>query len=170
MNKIMKRDGKLSDFNKDKIADAIFKAAQAVGGKDRKAADELADRVEKSLLERTLNQRNYIPTVEEVQDIVEKVLIETGHAKTAKAYILYREERKKIREEARKILGGRHTNMYKKLSLNALRIFAGRYLIQDMDGNVIESPEDLFNRVSRALAQVEEQYGKSDEEMIRLEC
>jgi ribonucleoside-triphosphate reductase len=96
IRKIRKRDGKISDFNPIKITEAIWKAAQAVGGKDYRKAAELTDkaleRLEKEL------KRGEIPTVEQVQDIVEKTLIEEGHAKTAKAYILYRKQHKDIRE------------------------------------------------------------------------
>ncbi|MCK5030351.1 MAG: ribonucleoside triphosphate reductase [Thermoplasmatales archaeon] len=96
IRKILKRDGKVADFNPIKITEAIWKAAQAVGGKDHRKAAELTDkaleRLEKEL------KRGEIPTVEQVQDIVEKTLIEEGHAKTAKAYILYRKQHKDIRE------------------------------------------------------------------------
>ncbi len=96
IRKIMKRDGKISDFNPIKITNAIWKAAQAVGGKDYKKAGELTDKVLERL-EKEL-KKGEIPTVEQVQDIVEKTLIEEGHAKTAKAYILYRKQHQDIRE------------------------------------------------------------------------
>ena len=92
---IKKRDGREAPFNIEKIARAIYKAAQAVGGNDYAEAMELADKVCQSLSE-TIIGRN--PSVEEVQDMVERVLIENGHAKTAKAYILYRAERTRARE------------------------------------------------------------------------
>ncbi len=92
---IQKRDGRIVEFEIKKIADAIFKAAQAVGGEDRQLAEELAQVVVKYIAKvKTAG----IPTVEEVQDAVEKVLIETGHARTAKAYILYRDRRTRLRE------------------------------------------------------------------------
>ena len=90
-----KRDGRLVPFNRSKIADAIFKAAQAVGGEDRVLAEELAG-VVTMFLER--NFPDAPPTIEEIQDTVEKVLIEMGHARTAKAYILYRDRRARARE------------------------------------------------------------------------
>ena len=91
---IRKRDGKVMPFDKSKIAAAIFKAAQAVGGEDRFISEELASAVMDYL------NRHYegdTPGIEDIQDMVEKVLIETGHAKTAKAYILYRERRAQSR-------------------------------------------------------------------------
>jgi anaerobic ribonucleoside-triphosphate reductase len=96
IRKISKRDGKVSDFNPIKITNAIWKAAQAVGGKDYKKAGELTDKVLERL-EKEL-KKGEIPTVEQVQDIVEKTLIEEGHARTAKAYILYRKQHQDIRE------------------------------------------------------------------------
>ncbi|MCM1335256.1 MAG: anaerobic ribonucleoside triphosphate reductase [Bacteroides sp.] len=97
ITKIQKRDGREMPFNLQKIADAIFKAATAVGGKDYDSAMELAEEVCR-ILEKNSEQTETIPTVEEVQDAVEKVLVERGHAKTAKAYILYRANRTRIRE------------------------------------------------------------------------
>ncbi len=96
IRKIKKRDGQVVEFNPVKITDAIWKAAQAVGGKDYKKAAQLTDKV-LEILEKTL-KRGEIPTVEQVQDIVEKVIIEGGHAKTAKAYILYRKQHKDMRD------------------------------------------------------------------------
>ncbi|MFP4026227.1 MAG: anaerobic ribonucleoside-triphosphate reductase [Candidatus Brocadiia bacterium] len=95
---VRKRDGRLVPFDQDKIADAIFKAAQSVGGEDRVLAEELAGVVTMFL------EKNYAdspPHIEEIQDTVEKVLIEMGHARTAKAYILYRDRRSRIREALR---------------------------------------------------------------------
>jgi anaerobic ribonucleoside-triphosphate reductase len=92
---IRKRDGRIMEFDSGKIAAAIFKAAKAVGGEDRQLAQELAEVVMQYLLKKL---GAVIPSVEDVQDAVEKILIETGHAKTAKAYILYRDRRTKLRE------------------------------------------------------------------------
>lgn len=96
IRKIRKRDGKIADFNPIKITNAVWKAAQAVGGKDHRKAAELTDKV-LEMLEKNL-RKGEIPSVEQVQDTVEKVLIEEGHARTAKAYILYRKQHQDIRE------------------------------------------------------------------------
>jgi ribonucleoside-triphosphate reductase len=93
---IRKRDGRIVPFDAEKITDAIFKAAKAVGGENRKIAENLTNQVVKELVK--LGYNGVIPTVEEVQDVVEKVLIENGHARTAKAYILYRDRRTRIRD------------------------------------------------------------------------
>ncbi len=92
--KIRKRDGRTVTFNIEKIANAIFKAAQSVGGSDYEESLMLAGKVGDELMARNLET----PSVEEIQDIVEKVLIEEGHASTAKAYILYRSNRTRARE------------------------------------------------------------------------
>jgi len=95
IEKIVKRNGQVVSFNKEKIITAIFKAAQSVGGKDRRVAEILAEKVAYHLEQ--IKSPKGIPSVEEVQDIIEKELIEDGHAKTAKAFILYRYEHAKIR-------------------------------------------------------------------------
>jgi len=92
---IKKRDGSTVKFEKDKIINAIFKAAESVGGKDKKEAERVSEKVLDAINSKFKGE---IPSVEDVQDMVEKILIEEGHAKTAKAYILYREQHKKIRE------------------------------------------------------------------------
>lgn len=93
ITKIKKRDGQIVPFDQNKIAVAIFKAAKAVGGSNFDRAKYLSNQVVK------IYEENYqgIPTVEIIQDIVEKSLIENGHAKTAKAYILYRQQRTEAR-------------------------------------------------------------------------
>lgn len=92
---IRKRDGREVPFDDKKITDAIFKAARAVGGEDRQTAMELTIEVLK-MLKNSYN--GVIFGVEDVQDVVEKVLIEAGHARTAKAYILHRDKRTRIRD------------------------------------------------------------------------
>lgn len=95
VTKIIKRDGRVERFNSQKIADAIFAAAVACGGSNRELAEDLCDKVVTIISEKYTKE---IPTVEKIQDIVERVLIDEGHAQTAKAYILYREKRGKARD------------------------------------------------------------------------
>jgi ribonucleoside-diphosphate reductase alpha chain len=152
--KIRKRDGRIADFDTEKITSAIFKAAQSVGGENRELAETLAERVMNEL------QRRYdtegIPTVEEVQDVVETVLIRSGHAQTAKAYILYRRKRAELRE-AKEFFVGITDDL--KLSLNALKVLERRYLLKDEEGNVRETPTQMFRRVARAIAAPDTRYG-----------
>jgi len=102
VTKIRKRSGDVVEFYQEKITRAIFKAAHACGGEDYSKAEELSNEAMK-IIEKQYGDS--IPDVEDVQDIVEKVLIENGHAKTAKAYILYREKRKGARE-TNALIGG----------------------------------------------------------------
>jgi len=95
---VRKRDGRLEQFDASRITKAIWKAAKAIGGKDEKRAEWLSGQVV-SELERYFGEDG-VPTVEEIQDLVEKVLIENGHARTAKAYILYRKQHQDLRELA----------------------------------------------------------------------
>lgn len=89
---ITKRDGRAVKYDRTKISSAIWKAVQSCGGSDREEVEKVTDAVEEELRFRESAM------VEEVQDLVEKMLIERGHAKVAKAYILYRAERTKSRE------------------------------------------------------------------------
>jgi len=99
IDKIIKRDGRVVPFDKEKITFAILRAAVSVGGRDRDIAEGVAAQVV-GILNKRFEEAGASaqtappdhPTVEEVQDAVEKVLIENGHARTAKAYILYRYE------------------------------------------------------------------------------
>jgi uridine kinase len=92
---VVKRSGAIVPFNPDRIMNAIYRAAVAVGGRDRERASWLTQEVVKCLEESA--DDGYTPHIEEIQDIVEKVLIENGHARVAKAYILYRDERSRRR-------------------------------------------------------------------------
>lgn len=98
MKYVRKRDGRLEPFDSERITNAIWKAAKAVGGKDRELAKKLSDEVV-AQLEKRFGEEG-VPTVEEIQDLVEKTLIENGHARTAKAYILYRKQHQDMRELA----------------------------------------------------------------------
>ncbi len=98
---IVKRDGRQVPFDPSKITDAIYKAAQVLGGNDREMAEELTEKVIAYLTDELHETR---PAVEQVQDVVEKVLIENGHARTAKEYILYRAERTRVRDMNTKLM------------------------------------------------------------------
>jgi ribonucleoside-triphosphate reductase (formate) len=98
MKFVLKRDSKLEAFDQERITIAIWKAAKAVGGKDKEQAKRISDEVV-ALLNKQYGDDG-VPTVEEIQDLVEKRLIENGHASTAKAYILYRKQHTDMRELA----------------------------------------------------------------------
>ncbi len=161
IKKIRKRDGRVVNFDQEKIAEAIWKAAQSVGGKNRdlsaKLANQVVERLEKQL------RPDEVPSVEQVQDLVEKTLIENGHARTAKAYILYRQKRTEIRRA--KLLLGVTDEL--KLPLNAILVLERRYLRKDESGRVVESTDQMFRRVAKGIAEVEKQYGKSAAETAK---
>ncbi|HLG24883.1 MAG TPA: adenosylcobalamin-dependent ribonucleoside-diphosphate reductase [Candidatus Nanoarchaeia archaeon] len=149
MSKVKKRDGTIVSFDVDKIADAIFKAAKSIGGYDKSVARHLSEKV---ITQLELND-NAVPTVEEIQDTVEKVLIEEGHAATAKAYILYRQQRAELRKEKMIVLEKEEIDeVDKRFDVNALRVLKARYLRRDATGKLIETPKQLFTRVSTHAA------------------
>ncbi len=162
---IIKRDGRLVPFDRKKISFAILRAAVAVGGRDRELAERLADRVVDELERR--RKRDAAeglapspPTVEEVQDTVEKMLIEGGHARTAKAYILYRYEHSLKRSKRESLTYSSENVPYRKLwealswavdnrchSLALLRETAREGRLPDL----VSRCEDFYGREIRAL-------------------
>jgi uridine kinase len=99
---VKKRDGRVVPFTQDRITNAIYRAAVAVGGRDKHTAEQLSAQVVEMLEGRYTHGQ--VPTVEEIQDVVEKVLIENGHARVAKEYILYRDERNRRRQRGSSII------------------------------------------------------------------
>ncbi|HBN09153.1 MAG TPA: anaerobic ribonucleoside-triphosphate reductase [Cyanobacteria bacterium UBA8530] len=100
LEQIKKRDGRIVPFDRRKISTAIMKAAQAVAGTDTHRAEELTDEVIAEVLE----EAKVLPTVEQIQDAIEKVMIKGGYTRTAKAFILYRARRSRIREGKSELL------------------------------------------------------------------
>jgi len=144
---IKKRNGQESDFKPEKISNAIYKASVAVGEADWQVAEELSKEVVDRLVKKT--KKGATVSIEEVQDVVEQVLIDTAHAKIAKAYILYRQHRAEIRLEKQQILNkGEIDEVDKKFDINALRVLASRYLKKGEDGLIYESLKQLFQRVT----------------------
>lgn len=129
ISKIKKRDGRLVAFEKDKIAQAIFKAAKAVGGKDYQIALELADKVVEIA---QYVDDDEIATVEGIQDLVEKVLVKNGHYKTAKAYILYRKQHDDLREASQLFLNNQIISNY--LERNDWRIKENSNMTYSLQG------------------------------------
>lgn len=144
--KVIKREGYLEDFDVSRIKSAIKKAMLATNRYDETILKQCVNYILKILKERYVKKN---PHVEEIQDIVEFTLMKFGLFETAKAYVLYRKEREKIREEKKKILNKKILDFVdKSFSLNALRILAYRYLQKNEDNEIIETPKQLFERVA----------------------
>ncbi|HPD14152.1 MAG TPA: adenosylcobalamin-dependent ribonucleoside-diphosphate reductase [Planctomycetota bacterium] len=163
---VMKRNGRLEAFDPRKITQAILKAQRAVGTADPAFAERCAARV----IARLRRQ----PTVEQIQDAVERVLVREGRADLAKAYILYRQRRADLRR-VKRLLGVADDL---KLPLNATQVLERRYLLRDERGEVAETPHEMFVRVARAIAAPDANYPEADVEraeheflemMVRLE-
>lgn len=149
ISQIKKRDGSVVPFEPVKIKNAVYKAFVATGNREaEKLASDVADQVVKGVETRFGGK---VPGVEDVQDIVEEVLMFRGYAIVAKAYIVYRQQRTAVRELKKRI--GVRDDL--KLSVNAIKVLERRYLLRDEDGDIIETPGQLFRRVAHAIASVE---------------
>ena len=140
VSKVIKRDGTTEDFDEKKVENALRKAFNAVGENDARCRD-LAKKVTEGIEKETVS-------VEEIQDIVERTLIDEGFSKVAKAYIIYRRERSRIREE--KAMLGVKDDL--KLSVNAIRVLRKRYLLRNDNGRILETPMEMLTRVARHVA------------------
>lgn len=156
-NKIRKRDGSLVDFNESKIITAIFRAALEVL-KNESQSREIAETVGTKVVERVASlYRDKIPSVENIQDLVEQILMEKGFRGVARSYILYREEHKDIRQA--KVIFGVKDDL--KLPLNTLLVLKKRYLLKDDERRVVETPKKLFQRVAKHISLAEENFSSS---------
>ena len=148
INEIRKRNGTVTAFDLDKISNAIFQALAATSKADRGVADKLANDVLNKLVEQGFTNSR-APTVEDIQDIVESTLIDSGNSDIAKAYIVYRHERRKLRDEKMNVLNLKVLDpVSKKFDLNCLRVIASRYLFRNSKNEIIESPTQMFERVA----------------------
>jgi ribonucleoside-diphosphate reductase alpha chain len=163
---IRKRDGSVVAFSPEKIIRALTKAFATTGEGSEEQAERLTRLIVQRLEAVEKSNPGFVPEVEQIQDLVELSLIEEGLARTTKAYILYREEHRRQRDEQKQILNGRTTKL--PFSTNALKVVAKRYLKNDAEGNPIETPEEMYERVAQTLAAVESRYGKSGEEVQEL--
>ncbi len=147
VTKVVKRDGRIVPFDASRIRRAIEGAMREVGHYDEAILDKVVKYILR-VINRTFTDEKP-PHVEEIQDIVELALMKYDLFDVAKAYILYRKEREKIRKEKMAILGKDYVDdVDKRLSLNAIRLLAARYLQKDPDGRLKEDPKGLFIRVA----------------------
>lgn len=144
---VKKRNDEIQQFSRKKIETAIYKALVASKKTDMLLAQNLCNHVIKTL-ER---EKNRCPNVEHIQDVVEQILMQNNLSDVARAYILYREKRKQIREN-KKIIGV-EDNL--KFSFNAVNILRKRYLLRDKSGKIIETPQKMCERVAKCVAQAE---------------
>ncbi|MBI2148907.1 adenosylcobalamin-dependent ribonucleoside-diphosphate reductase [Candidatus Woesearchaeota archaeon] len=165
ISKIVKRDGSVVNFDRNKIVAAIAKSALSVS-EDPKIGNKLVDKIEKKAFKK---YKGRLPTVENIQDIIEETLINEDYQKIAKSYILYREKRQELRE-SKKLYGVSKDEL--KLSINAIKVLQSRYLLRDEDGEIIENPIDMFRRVAKAVASVGSKYNedvkKSEQEFFEI--
>lgn len=154
-SQVIKEDGSIEIFKIEKIVNSIWMAASNVGGKDKKRAEELSMQVVELIngkLEGVAIKTSFIG------ETVEKVLIENGHASTAKEFIRYRENKKHLRQD-KESLG---VNDDIGLSYNTLYILKQRYLKRNEKGEIIETPKGMFKRVAKFLSSVEKTKAKRD--------
>ena len=154
---VKKRDGSIVAFNEEKIRYAIERAAFEVR-QDKKAAAAVAAQVTAAVLKTVAARyKGRVPSVEAIQDTIEKALMEAGYAEIARAYILYRQRRTEIRL-AKSALGQKDDL---KLPINAMEVLKKRYLLKDDHRTIIETPGELFRRVAAHVAQTEGSFKSS---------
>jgi ribonucleoside-diphosphate reductase alpha chain len=157
--KIKKRDGRIVDFDQDRIKNAVHKAFLAVELGDGARAEDVTKEVV-SLIEEEFREK--IPSVEDVQDTVIEVLKTRGYEKVAQEYQDFRKKKEELRVLREKL------GIEPKLTVNALEVLKARYLLRDEKENIIETPTLLFERVAKAIAKVDETFGESAEESEKI--
>ncbi len=153
ITKIRKRDGRIVDFDSTRIRDAIHKAFIAVELENGVKAEGVTVQVIRILKERFEEE---IPSVEDVQDLVVRVLKNKGCRKVAEEYQAYRKKKEEIRK-----LRGRFGIAEPKLTVNSLQVLKKRYLLRDEEGEIRESPTEVFIRVAKAVAKIDKEYGSN---------
>jgi ribonucleoside-diphosphate reductase alpha chain len=151
IKKIVKRDGRIVDFDSDRIRDAVYKAFIAVELEDGKKAESISREVVR-LLEEKFDGRT--PSVEDAQDVVIQVLKKEGFETVAREYQVYRQKKLEIRK-LREKLGIEEP----KLTVNALEVLRQRYLLRDETERITETPAELFKRVAGAVARPDGKHG-----------
>jgi ribonucleoside-diphosphate reductase alpha chain len=149
-SQVIKRDGRHVAFDEGKIRAALSRAFAATGIRDESLLQSVVSLVLEKISARYGAEST--PSVEEIQDLVEQALVELNLYSVAKAYVVYRKEHERIREEKKKILGRELDEVDKRFSVNALRLLASRYLLRDATGALSEGPKQMFQRVAALVA------------------
>jgi ribonucleoside-diphosphate reductase alpha chain len=160
ITKIRKRDGRVVDFDSNRIKDAIHRAFVAVELENGKRAENVTDEVVR-LLDERFEKR--VPSVEDAQDLVVEVLKKRGYGKVAGEYQIYREKKEEIRR-LREKFGIEEP----KLTVNALEVLRKRYLLRNEEGKIIETPAQTFRRVAKVIAKVDKKYGENPTESEKI--
>jgi len=162
--KIKKRDGRIVDWDQNKIVSAIFKSLVATG-ENETLAEGFSDKVVLILNEKLSGK---IPEVEQIQGVIEEVLQKEGLGGVAQAYYTYRQKRTEIREAKWWLL---NYSVKTRLCHNALTVLESRYLNKSEAGKIVETPQALFKRVAQNIASAEKFYkpGLTDEERFQVE-
>ena len=152
VTKIKKRTGEIVHFQPSKITKAISKALLTTD-----SDKHMATRISKEVVEKihSVYSEKNIPTVEDIQDIVEKTLVKHNLPDVAKAYILYRNKQSEKRE-IKEIFG---VSDDLKLRLNSIKVLKERYLAKNEEDEIIETPSELFLRVAKKVAKTDTKYG-----------
>jgi len=151
ITKIRKRDGRIVDFDSDRIKDAVHKAFIAVELGNGEKAESITREVVR-LLEKKFKEQ--IPSVEDAQDFVIEVLKAKGYEKVASEYATYRRTKEEIRA-----LKGKLGIIMPKLTVNAIEVLNRRYLLKNEMEEIIESPAEMFMRIAKAIARIDKKYG-----------
>lgn len=153
IEQIKKRDGRIVPFDESRVFMAIAKAAKEVNLIEDKEIQKITEEVSKRLHEKF--DGHTIPGVEEIQDIVITTLLDLNYHKIARAYMIYRQRRKELREMRMPLT---EVMEIKDWAENSLVVLNKRYLLKDKDGNVMETPTDMFKRVALNIALADETY------------
>ena len=154
LSKIKKRDGRVTDFDPDRIRNAVHKAFLAVELGNGEKAESITSEVV-SLLKEKFKEKT--PSVEDTQDLVIEVLEKKGYEKVAQAYQDFRKKKEELRALREKL------GIEPKLTVNALEVLKARYLLRDEEENIIETPTLLFERVAKATVKVDKTFREKPE-------
>jgi ribonucleoside-diphosphate reductase alpha chain len=160
IKKIIKRDGRVVDFDSNRIKDAIAKAFIAVELRDGEKAERITVEVVRLLGEKF---REKAPSVEDAQDFVVDVLRKEGYEKVAQEYQVYRQKKIELRKLREKLDVGEP-----KLTVNAMEVLRQRYLLRDENEKIVETPRELFKRVAKSIARSDAKFGGNPEQSEKM--